>query len=83
MIGTQATGASTTNAPERPRVLNAELFASLTQGLTKGEIAKRLGISHMSLWRLTTGTQPNVSLQAAGRLADRLGVTVDSLFPPA
>ena len=49
------------------------------KGMTQGELAAEVGISQSALAQYETGAKaPNVIL--AGRIADVLGVTVDSLL---
>jgi transcriptional regulator with XRE-family HTH domain len=48
------------------------------RGLTRRELAERVGISPVSLWQFLMG-QARPRLETAGRLADVLGVTLDKL----
>lgn len=48
------------------------------RGLSRRELAERVGISPVSLWQFLMG-DAGPSLQTAGRLADVLGVPLDKL----
>ena len=48
------------------------------RGLTRRDLAERVGITYVSLWQFIMGdTRPR--LETAGRLADALGVPLDKL----
>jgi DNA-binding XRE family transcriptional regulator len=48
------------------------------RGLTRRELAERVGISPVSLWQFLMG-QARPRLETAGRMADVLGVPLDKL----
>lgn len=48
------------------------------KGLTRRELAERVGITPVSLWQFLMG-QARPRLETAGRLADVLGVPLDKL----
>jgi transcriptional regulator with XRE-family HTH domain len=48
------------------------------RGLTRRDLAERVGISPVSLWQFLMG-QARPRLETAGRLADALGVPLDKL----
>jgi transcriptional regulator with XRE-family HTH domain len=48
------------------------------RGLTRSELAERVGITPVSLWQFLMG-KARPRLETAGRLADALGVPLDKL----
>jgi len=48
------------------------------RGLSRRQLAERVGISQVSLWQFLMG-KAGPSLKTAGRLADALGVPLDHL----
>jgi transcriptional regulator with XRE-family HTH domain len=48
------------------------------RGLTRRELAERVGISPVSLWQFLMG-EARPRLDTAGRIADALGVSLDQL----
>ena len=64
---------------------NSELFDERCEALsatTEAEKAALVGVNEVTLWRFRKGhTQPN--LRDARKVAQRLAVTVDELWPAA
>ncbi len=57
--------------------LRVEAMAA-KRGLTRSELAEKIGISYVSMWQLLMG-QTKPKMETACRLADALGVPLDKL----
>lgn len=49
-------------------------------GLTQKELAKKVGISHVTLSKIEKGNYENLTLRTMLKLADALDTTVQDLF---
>lgn len=77
-----AYGSCVTAAITQPR-MNGELFderAAALGATTPGERAQLAGVDQSTLWRYRTG-RLRPTIDTARLIADRIGVTVDELWP--
>ncbi|WP_415287171.1 helix-turn-helix transcriptional regulator [Clostridium perfringens] len=55
-------------------------LARVKLGLTQKELAKKVGISHVTLSKIEKGNYENLTLRTMLKLADALDTTVQELF---